>query len=164
MCRFNCLILSFWLRILIMAKTKANSKRKTRSDKFPLTLHPTGQYCKKIKGKIYYFGNNKKIALQRYLEQAAYLHMGRGAKPNLNDNFSLKTLCNLYLDHQESRSAIGEIKLRHPNDQTSILKALKKVPIPKIEKPTFSAPQIQKLLENASTQMRAMIWLGLNCG
>ena len=28
------------------------SKRKTRSDKFPLTLHPTGQYCKKIKGKI----------------------------------------------------------------------------------------------------------------
>jgi hypothetical protein len=22
-------------------------KRKTRSDKFPLTLHPTGQYCKK---------------------------------------------------------------------------------------------------------------------
>ena len=46
-----------------MAKTKPNSKRKTRSDKFPLTLHPTGQYCKKIKGKLYYFGNNKKIAL-----------------------------------------------------------------------------------------------------
>ncbi len=22
-------------------------KKKTRSDKFPLTLHPTGQYCKK---------------------------------------------------------------------------------------------------------------------
>ena len=35
-----------------MAKTKSNSKRKTRSDKFPLTLHPTGQYCKKIKGKL----------------------------------------------------------------------------------------------------------------
>jgi len=28
---------------------KSNSKRKTRSDKFPLTLHKTGQYCKKIK-------------------------------------------------------------------------------------------------------------------
>lgn len=27
-------------------------KRKTRSDKFPLTLHTTGQYCKKIKGKM----------------------------------------------------------------------------------------------------------------
>jgi len=34
---------------------KSNSKRKTRSDKFPLTLHPTGQYCKKIKSKLYYF-------------------------------------------------------------------------------------------------------------
>ena len=48
---------------------KSNSKRKTRSDKFPLTLHKTGQYCKKIKGKIYYFGTNKKEALNRYLEQ-----------------------------------------------------------------------------------------------
>ena len=212
-----------------MAKTKLNSKkRKTRSDKFPLTLHPTGQYCKKIKGKLYYFGNSKKIALQRYLEQAAYLHTGKGTKPNLNNSFSLKTLCNLYLDYQESRVTIGEIKLRHLNDQTSILrnfvrfigsnravsnittidlqnyrrkliktgkaahtinnviasikamynwamgnevinntpnlKAIKKVPIPKVEKPTFSMSQIQKLLENASTQMRAMIWLGLNCG
>jgi hypothetical protein len=38
-------------------------KRKTRSDKFPLTLHPTGQYCKKVKGKIYYFDSDKKQAL-----------------------------------------------------------------------------------------------------
>jgi hypothetical protein len=32
---------------------KKNLKdRKSRSDKFSLTLHPTGQFCKKIKGKI----------------------------------------------------------------------------------------------------------------
>ena len=42
---------------------KPNSKRKTRSDKFLLTLHPTGQYCKKIRGKLYYFGNNKQQAV-----------------------------------------------------------------------------------------------------
>ena len=35
--------------------TKPNNRRKTRSDKFPLTLHKTGQYCKKIKGRLYYF-------------------------------------------------------------------------------------------------------------
>jgi len=35
----------------------AKPKRKTRSNKFPLTLHKTGQFCKKIKGKIYYFGH-----------------------------------------------------------------------------------------------------------
>jgi len=50
------------------------SKRKTRSDKFPLTLHPTGQYCKKIKGKIRYFEIDKKKALEKYLAQATYLH------------------------------------------------------------------------------------------
>ena len=56
--------------MLIMAKPKSNSKkRKTRSDKFPLTLHPTGQFCKKIKGKLYYFGTDKKVAMEKYLEQ-----------------------------------------------------------------------------------------------
>jgi len=45
------------------------SKRKIRSDKFPLTLHPTGQYCKKIRGKIRYFGKDKKKALEKYLAQ-----------------------------------------------------------------------------------------------
>ena len=42
---------------------KSKTKRKTRSDKFPLTLHSTGQYCKKIKGKMHYFGKYKKQAL-----------------------------------------------------------------------------------------------------
>ena len=57
-----------------MPKTKSN--RKTRSNKFPLTLHQTGPFCKKIRGKLYYFSTNKQKALQRYLEQAAYLHAG----------------------------------------------------------------------------------------
>ena len=52
-------------------------RRKTRSDKFPLTLHPTGQYCKKISGKIHYLGTNKGQTLERYLEQATYLHGGQ---------------------------------------------------------------------------------------
>ena len=81
-----------------MAKSK--SKRKTHSDKFPLTLHPTGQYCKKIRGKVYLFGSNKQKASERYLEQAAYLPIGKGTKPNsANNNFSLEIFCNLYLEH-----------------------------------------------------------------
>ncbi|MDI6449942.1 hypothetical protein [Anaerobaca lacustris] len=64
-----------------MAKT--NSKNRTRSDKFPLTLHRTGQYCKKIRGSFYYFGKEKDQALQRYLEQASYLHTGKGKKPEV---------------------------------------------------------------------------------
>ena len=209
--------------------TNPNPPRKTRSDKFPLTIHPTGQYCKKIRGKLYYFGSDKKLALERYLEEAAYLHLGQGTKPKSEgDSLSLKMLCNLYLDHQESRTAVGEVKPRHVSDQTFILrsfvkfvgsnrpvsavatidlqnyrgklikatrtphtinnhistikamynwaleneivgsvpnlKAVKKVPNTKDDKPTFVMDQIQLLLEAASVQMKAMIWLGLNCG
>ena len=213
-----------------MAKPKSNSKkRKIRSDKFPLTLHPTGQFCKKIKGKLYYFGTDKKAALERYLEQAAYLHTGKGTKPNsASNNLSLKTVCNLYLDYQESRATIAEITHSYVYDQTRLLrafvryigpnrivsnistidmqnyrkkliktrkaadtinnritaikamynwaldngvisntpnlKAIKKVVISKAEKPIFSITQIRKLLQKTSTQMKAMIWLGLNCG
>ena len=53
-----------------MSKSENKKSRKNRSDKFPLTLHRTGQYCKKIKGKIYYIGKDKPVAYQRYLEQA----------------------------------------------------------------------------------------------
>ena len=95
-----------------MAKTKSNSqKRKTRSDKFPLTLHPTGQYCKKIKGKLYYFGIDKKLALQRYLEQAVYLHNGRTLPKNFaNNEITIRTLCDLYLEHQDSDVEAGQMK------------------------------------------------------
>jgi hypothetical protein len=56
--------------------TKPNGKKK-RSNKFPLTLHSTGQYCKKIRGKLYYFGTDKRKALERYLKEATDLHSGR---------------------------------------------------------------------------------------
>jgi integrase len=209
--------------------TKPTSERRTRSDKFPLTLHKTGQFCKKIKGKMYYFGTDRRQALERYLEQAACLHAGRPVSHgSTTDQLSVKTMCNLYLDHQESRVAIGEVKPRHVSDQVSLLKAfvkfvgphqlvsdvstldlqnyrtrligarnspntinnriaavkamynwaldneiidrsprlkaLKKVTPQKAEKPTFTPPQIQALLQDAGVQMKAMIWLGLNCG
>ena len=210
-----------------MAQTA--SKRKTRSDKFPLTLHPTGQYCKKIRGKLYYFGTDKRQALEQYLEQAAYLHAGKRPKSSsAGDRITLKMLCNLYLDHQESRVASGEIRLRQYHDQTRLLrsfvryvrpnrpvsdistmdlqnyrakliktgkaaatvnnhisaikamyhwaeenevissapnlKAMKKISRQNSPRPTFSVADIRLLLANADAQMKAMIWLGLNCG
>jgi len=102
---------------------KPDPKRKTRSDKFPLTLHPTGQYCKKIRGKLYYFGTSKKAALERYLEQAAYLHRGEAPPAQSNGSLiTLKALCNMYLDHQDGRVAAGEIHLRQVYDQTRLLR------------------------------------------
>jgi len=53
---------------------KSHSKGKTRFHKFPLTLHPTGPYCKKIKGKLYYFGSDKKkqsiTSLKQLIEES----------------------------------------------------------------------------------------------
>ncbi|KPJ69677.1 hypothetical protein AMJ44_02935 [candidate division WOR-1 bacterium DG_54_3] len=101
-------------------------KRKTRSDKFPLTFHPTGQYCKKIKGKIYYFGSNKKEALQRYLDQATYLH---GCQNNLRqkpkgNNMTLKQVCDIYLKYQYSKLQANDLTARHHNDQIDSLNKL----------------------------------------
>ncbi len=81
--------------------TQHNSRRRTHPNRSPLTLHPTGQYCKKIRGKLYYFGSDKSGALQRYLEQASFLHLGRASGHAVGqDDITLKTLCNLYLEHQ----------------------------------------------------------------
>ena len=68
-------------------------QRKTRSDKFPLILHKTGQYCKKIRGKFYYFGSDREKALQRYFAQATYLYTGKREDPGpVGNSISLKTL------------------------------------------------------------------------
>jgi len=205
------------------------SKRKRRSDKFPLTLHPTGQYCKKIKGKIRYFGTDKKKALERYLAQATYLHGAQSLiQKDSNGKMTLKQLCTLYLQYQHSRVLAGNLTPKHYNDQIgslnrlmsflgqgckiesistldlqnykrklqsayasvdrlnlniSVMKAmfhwarrndvLETIPnIDAISKGkvvhkemyTFSSEQIKKLLSAADMKMRAMIWLGLNCG
>ncbi|MFC1762566.1 tyrosine-type recombinase/integrase [Planctomycetota bacterium] len=101
------------------------SKRKTRSDKYPLTLHKTGQFCKKIKGKLYYFGNDKQKALQHYLEQASQLHSGKEAsRTSTRSDITLKTLCNLYLEYQDAGVQVGQITASHYKDQVGSLRLL----------------------------------------
>ena len=81
------------------------SKRKTRSDKFPLTLHPTGQYCKKIKGKIRYFGTDNRKTLEKYLAHATYLHGAQSLVQTIsNGKITLKQLCDLYLHCQTTNN------------------------------------------------------------
>ncbi|HBG25829.1 MAG TPA: hypothetical protein DDX75_01890 [Phycisphaerales bacterium] len=206
------------------------SKRKIRSDKFPLTRHPTGQYCKKINGKIHYFGSDKKEALQKYLNQAAYLHGNQEVTQQkfTDDDITLNQLCDMYLKYQFAKVQANDLTAAHHNEQISslnklinflgqskkikaistldlqnykrmlqksaisvyrlnlhisILKALfhwaRKndilVNIPNIdavsrgkiihkEKFIFSSEQVSKLLSFADIKMKAMIWLGLNCG
>jgi len=218
-----------WLQSGVQVMAEPNYKRRTRSDKFPLTLHKTGQYCKKIKGKLHYFGSDRQVALRRYLEQASYLHgESRQAHAGANAGISIKTLCNLYLEYQESRVEVGELTARHYADQVeslrklvrflgqyreieqisaldlqnykkglqkgfgsthrinlhvSIMKsmfhwarkndilesipnidAVSKVKTVHKERSVFDPAQVRRLLDTADVQMKAMIWLGLNCG
>jgi hypothetical protein len=55
----------------------ATTKRKTRSDKFPLTLHPTGQYCKKLKTKSIALGKIKNRHLNGISNKRRFSIMAR---------------------------------------------------------------------------------------
>lgn len=207
----------------------ATRKRKKRSDKFPLTRHSTGQYCKKIHGKIYYFGTDKKEALQRYLDHAVYLHGGNhNSHKSCNDTMTIKLLIDIFSKYQFARVKANAITARHYNDQIGSLKKLmtflgpsvrvkdistmdlqnyqyelqkqygpghrlnlhisnlktlfhwakkndilKQIPnidavnrskIVNRQRRIFAREEVNKLLEIANNQMKAMIFLGLNCG
>jgi integrase len=207
----------------------SKSKRKTRSDKFPLTLHPTGQYCKKINGKLYYFGADKNHALEKYLSQASYLHGNKEQTQKKSDGeMTLKELCDSYLQYQYLKVQANALTARHHNEQIASLKKFisflgqtRKIDeistldlqsyrrklqqvystahrmnlhisimkamfhwarkndvldsIPNIDAVSrgklthkqrliFTSKDIRQLLDLADGQMKAMIWLGLNCG
>ena len=79
------------------------------------------------KGKMYYFGSDKKEAIQRYLDQATYLH---GCENNLQqqkttgDNMTLKQLCDIYLNYQYLKVQANDLTARHHNDQIDSLNKL----------------------------------------
>src|SRR6516225_9724109 len=77
---------------------------------FPLTAHPTGYWCKKIRGKLHYFGpwDDPEGALAKYLEQKDALHAGR--KPReATEGLTVKELCNRFLGAKQDRVDSGEL-------------------------------------------------------
>ena len=70
---------------------------------FPLTAHNNGQGCKKIHGKVPFFGTwaEPEAALQRYLKTAADLHAGRESNQSVPpDAPTVKEVCNHHLTYQ----------------------------------------------------------------
>lgn len=80
---------------------------------FPLTAHPNGQWCKKIRGKVHFFGvwADPDAAHQAYLASAADLHAGR--LPQLSrlspDNLTVKDIGNAFLNWQKGKMEAGDI-------------------------------------------------------
>jgi len=115
---------------MIQHITTEESPLKARPPKpykeFPLSPHKGGAWCKKIKGKIHYFGrwgqrvNGKmerlpgdgwKEALEEYLSQVDDLRAGRRPRVTL-DQLTVKDLCNEFLTAKHLRLETGKLSRR----------------------------------------------------
>lgn len=97
-----------------MPKTKRTTapqptKPKKPYPDFPLTAHPRGQWCKKIRGKVFYFGSldDPDAALAKYCQERDDLQAGR--TPQRHGGLNLADLVNLYLKASDEKREAGEI-------------------------------------------------------
>ena len=109
-----------------MAISKHNGSKKPLKPtmSFPLTAHNNGQWCKKIRGKIHFFGiwEDPQTALEKYLAVAADLHAGRQPRSNLSpDSLAVKDICNHFLTYQLQKVEAGEISARWFEDCRRVL-------------------------------------------
>jgi integrase len=80
---------------------------------FPLTAHPAGYWCKKIRGTIHYFGPwaDPDGALAKYLAQKEALHAGRKPREATEDG-TVKDLANRFLNAKKALVEAGELSPR----------------------------------------------------
>ncbi|MSU77463.1 MAG: site-specific integrase [Gemmataceae bacterium] len=87
---------------------------------FPLTAHVTGRWCKKIKGRVIFFGKivpddggkSAQVALDKFLHEKDYLATGRTPPPDPKDSVTLRDLVNSFLTFKRSRTDSGELSTR----------------------------------------------------
>jgi integrase len=89
---------------------------------YPLTAHPAGYWCKKIRGKIHYFGpwSDPDGALKKYLEQKDVLHAGGALRPD-PQALTVKDVANHFLNAKRQAVDAGELSLRTWLDYRSIM-------------------------------------------
>jgi integrase len=209
-------------------------RTRTKADKFPLWLHPSGQWCKKIRGRFHYFGTDRDEALKRFAAEWDDLKAGRAPRPRADD-LTLADLCNHFLTDRRDRLRAGDLTARSWADYYATCEALNEafgrgrtvadlrpddfarlrakaagrlgpvalgnfvqrvrtvfkfgfdaelvaVPVrfgPSFAKPSrrslrlaradrgprlIGASDLRKLLAGADVQLKAMVYLGVNCG
>ena len=108
---------------VVMAQTRAKPQKPYPS--YALTPHPNGQWCKKIRGSVYFFGvwAAPQAALDHYLAVAADLHAGREPKSNVpTTDLTVKELGNQFLLYQAERVASGQIAPRSFEDCRRVIR------------------------------------------
>jgi integrase len=77
---------------------------------YPLFPHASGQWAKKLRGKLHYFGvwADSDAALRKYLKQKDALHAGRKPCPDA-DAMTVKEVANAFLNHKKALLDAGEL-------------------------------------------------------
>lgn len=78
---------------------------------FPLFLHQTGQWAKKVRGKLHYFGTDADAALAKYLDQRDDLQAGRTPRMK-GDGLTVRDLANRFLTSKKALLDTGELSPR----------------------------------------------------
>ncbi len=103
--------------------TASDTKPSKPYAEFPLTAHQNGQWCKKIKGKVWFFGvwTEPDTALRKYLDEVDEIQAGRDPRKTVvvrlsSTELTVSDLCNMFLERQEARVTSGEMTSRHFGD------------------------------------------------
>jgi hypothetical protein len=77
---------------------------------YPLTVHPSGQWSKRIRGKLHYFGRleDPDHALQLWAEEREYLEAGL-VPPENNGSLTVGALAGKHLADVDDRIAAGRL-------------------------------------------------------
>jgi integrase len=101
----------------VSTRSRKSVPGKPRPD-FPLSIHKgTGYWCKKVRGRVYYFGKvaddpKGKDALELWLDQKDDLLAGREPRAKLADALNVEALCFKFLEHKEQLRDSGELNPR----------------------------------------------------
>ena len=87
------------------------TSRKRKTSDFPLFLHQTGQWAKKVRGKLWYFGTDRDAALEKWLKDKDHLLAGR-SRPLHPDGVTLRDLVNKFLTAKKALLDSGELSPR----------------------------------------------------
>ena len=96
-------------------RVKVSAKPRKPYAGFPLTPHPSGRWCKKIRGKLHYFGklDTPEAALERFNREWPFLKDGRTPPPiDTGDGCTIRLLCNAFLTSKKSKLDSAELSPR----------------------------------------------------
>ena len=93
---------------------------KSRSD-CPLFKHRNGQWCKKVRGRLRYFGTDLDEALKRWASEKDHLLAGLDP-PRTDRNPSIAELANLFMDATRKRVAAGDVRPDLPRHNERVIR------------------------------------------